>query len=83
MKGCEGRFQSHYTNKGLETYLRRGVSATINTMIKKSFRNNACQAIARIFYNNAICHSMRQGVKNVYLISQHENGFKPTSEVDK
>lgn len=58
---------------------------TINTVLKKGLRDDACQAIARFFYNNAISFNVARSEEfNIMcdMISRHGNGFKPPSYYD-
>ena len=53
--------------------------ATINNIFKKGMREEACQALARFFYNNTIPFSMWKNEEfNVMfdLVSRHGLGFK-------
>jgi len=51
-------------------------------MLKKGLREEACQAIARFFYNNAIPFNVAKSEEFTVmfdLVSRHGLGFKPLS----
>jgi len=55
---------------------------TINNMFKKGLTEEACQAIARFFYNNAIPFNVAKSEEFMTmfeLVSRHGLGFKPPS----
>jgi hypothetical protein len=59
-----------------------GSQSTINSIFKKPLREDACQAIASFFYNNAIPFNVANSdeFKNMLeLVSKHGSGFKPLS----
>jgi len=59
-----------------------GTQTTINNMFKKGMREEACQAIARFFYNNAIPFNVAKSeefIAMLDLVSRHGLGFKPSS----
>ena len=54
-------------------------------MFKKGIREEACQAIARFFYNNAIPFNVAKSEEFTAmfdLVSRHGLGFKPSSYHD-
>ena len=55
---------------------------TINNMFKKGIKEEACQAIARFFYNNVIPFNVAKSEEFTAmfdLVSRHDLGFKPPS----
>nr|KYP37281.1 hypothetical protein KK1_041536 [Cajanus cajan] len=72
------------TGSSINIFKKRVIStqATINTMFKKGVREEACQAIARFFYNNAIPFNVAKSEEFFAmfdLVSKHGLGFKPPS----
>ena len=72
------------TESSENIFKRKGKStqATINTIFKKEIREDACRAIARFFYNNAIAFNVAKSdefKEMCELISQHGQGFVPPS----
>ncbi|XP_019416378.1 PREDICTED: uncharacterized protein LOC109327663 [Lupinus angustifolius] len=71
--------------KGVENLFRRkGIStqATINNMFKKGIKEEANQAIARCFYNNAIPFNVARSdeyFEMFELVAKHGPGVKPPS----
>ena len=58
---------------------------TINHLLKKDLREEACQQIARFFYTSAIpfnCVKNPEFVKALELVAKHGPGFKPSSYHD-
>ena len=58
---------------------------TINQMLKKDIKEEACQQIARFFYTSVIpfnCVKNPEFVKALELVAQHGPGFKPPSYHD-
>jgi len=58
---------------------------TINQLLKKDLREEACRQIARFFYTNAIpfnCVKNPEFVKALELVAKHGPGFKPPSYHD-
>ena len=59
-----------------------GTQTTINNIFKKGMREEACQAIARFFYNNVIPFNVAKSEEFIVmldLVSRHGLGFKPPS----
>nr|KYP57982.1 hypothetical protein KK1_004270 [Cajanus cajan] len=54
--------------------------ATINTMFKKGVREEACQAIARFFYNNAIPFNVAKSEEHVH--TKRRNRLKQSTMND-
>uniref|UniRef100_A0A151UIM8 DUF659 domain-containing protein n=1 Tax=Cajanus cajan TaxID=3821 RepID=A0A151UIM8_CAJCA len=72
------------TGSPINIFKKRVIStqATINTMFKKGVREEACQAIARFFYNNAVPFNVAKSEEFFAmfdLVSRHGLGFKPPS----
>ncbi|CAH9125516.1 unnamed protein product [Cuscuta epithymum] len=72
------------SNACFNSFKKKGVTtqATINTMYKKNLREDACQAICRFFYNNAIAFNAARSEEffnMCELIAKHGPGFKPPS----
>ncbi|KAI5398935.1 hypothetical protein KIW84_064347 [Lathyrus oleraceus] len=58
---------------------------SINAVLKKGLRDDACQSIARFFYNNAIPFNVARSEEFTIMcdmISRYGNGFKPPSYHD-
>ncbi|XP_068503728.1 uncharacterized protein [Phaseolus vulgaris] len=63
-------------------FKRKGSQSTINAIFKKNDREDACQEIARFFYNNAIPFNVAKSEefkRMVELIGRHGPGLKPPS----
>jgi len=63
-------------------FKRRGSQTTINSIFKKSEREDTCQQISLFFYNNAIPFNVARSeefTKMVEMISKHGPGIKPPS----
>ncbi|XP_068461612.1 uncharacterized protein [Phaseolus vulgaris] len=63
-------------------FKRRGSQTTINSIFKKSEREDTCQQIALFFYNNVIPFNVARSeefTKMVEMIAKHGPGIKPPS----
>jgi len=63
-------------------FKRRGSQSTINSIFKKSEREDTCQQIVLFFYNNAIPFNVARSeefTKVVEMIAKHGLGIKPPS----
>jgi hypothetical protein len=75
------------TNSSGNIFKKRCFSSqpSINAVLKKGLRDDACQSIARFFYNNAIPFNVARSEEFPIMcdmISRHGNGFKPPSYHD-
>ncbi|KAI5412254.1 hypothetical protein KIW84_057061 [Lathyrus oleraceus] len=64
---------------------KKSSQPSINAVLKKGLRDDACQAIARFFYNNDIPFNVARTEEFTIMcdmISIHGNGFKPPSYHD-
>ena len=79
-------FEISSINKGKKPISGSGsTQMTINQMLKKDIREEACQQIARFFYTSAIpfnCARNPEFVKALELVAKHGPGFKPPSYHD-
>ena len=79
-------FEISSINKGKKPISGSGsTQMTINQMLKKDIKEEACQQIARFFYTSAIpfnCVKNPEFVKTLELVAQHGPGFKPPSYHD-
>lgn len=79
-------FEISSINKGKKPISGSGsTQLTINHMLKKDIREEACQQIARFFYTSAIpfnCARNPEFVKALELVAKHGPGFKPPSYHD-
>jgi hypothetical protein len=58
---------------------------TLNQLLKKDIREEACRQIARFFYTSAIpfnCAKNPEFIKALELVAKHGPGFKPPSHHD-
>ena len=83
-EACSKRMSSN--NSG-NIFKKRCFSSqpSINAVLKKGLKDDACQAIARFFYNNAIPFNVARSEEFTIMcdmISRHGNGFKPPSYHD-
>ncbi|XP_068503640.1 uncharacterized protein [Phaseolus vulgaris] len=63
-------------------FKRKGSQSTINSIFKKSEREDTCQQIALFFYNNVIPFNVARSeefTKMVEMIAKHDPGIKPPS----
>ena len=63
----------------------RSTQTTINQLLKKDLRKEACRQIARFFYTSAIpfnCVKNLEFVKAIELVAKHGPGFKHLSYHD-
>jgi len=76
------RSSQEETGYSSNIFKRRGTQTTINSILKKSEREEACQAIALFFYNNAIPFDVANSEefkRMIDLVAKQGVGFKPPS----
>jgi len=76
------RFFQEESEGSSSIFKRRGTQTTINSIFKKSEREEACQEIALFFYNNAIPFNVAKSeefIRMLELVAKHGPGFKPPS----
>ena len=70
------------TDESSNIFKRRNTQTTINSIFKKTEREDACQEIALFFYNNAISFNVANNEefrRMLELVAKHGARFKPPS----